>query len=225
MQRWITALFLLACGAAHAQQAQQYTPDVAEFDGTNSMTFDPSPQLALADGGTIEFWVVPDWTDDPGYDPVIVCNAGQQGPSYLIAMLRDRDGIAVVAGEDEDVVTFDFTDGDLHHVAVSQFDDGLAVIIDGKVAGTSELAFQDLPSSGVWVGSIDGENNGFKGAIAGLRIWDAPVEQEVLVEYALKDIFAADHPYIDWLSAMSDFRAGELLLVEPSAAEAVGQAK
>ena len=92
-------------------------------------------QLVLADGGTIEFWVVPDWTSDPGYDPVIICNAGPEGASYLVAMLRDRDGIAIAAGEEEDVVTFDFSDGQLHHVAVVQYDDGTAVFVDGEVAG------------------------------------------------------------------------------------------
>jgi hypothetical protein len=199
--------------SAVSTAAEPYTPDVAEFDGTNSLTFEPSPQLMLADGGTIEFWVVPDWTSDPGYDPVIICNAGPEGASYLIAMLRDRDGIALAAGEEEDVVTFDFTDGQLHHVAVVQYEDGTAVFVDGQVAGTSELRFQDLPSVGVWVGSIDGENNAFRGAIAGLRVWDVAVPQEDLVAFALQDIFEGDHPDLEWLSAMSDFRNGELLLV------------
>jgi len=212
MQRFIPLLLLSLCATAFG--AEQYTPDVAEFDGTTSLTFDPSPQLVLADGGTIEFWVVPDWTSDPGYDPVIICNAGPEGASYLVAMLRDRDGIAIAAGEEEDVVTFDFTDGQLHHVAVVQYEDGTAVFVDGEVAGTSDLRFQDLPSVGVWVGSIDGENNAFRGAIAGLRVWDVAVPQEELVAYALEDIFAGDHPDLAWLSAISDFRTGELLLVE-----------
>ena len=85
MQRFIPLLLLSLCAATTG--AEQYTPDVAEFDGTTSLTFDPSPQLVLADGGTIEFWVVPDWTSDPGYDPVIICNAGPEGASYLVAML------------------------------------------------------------------------------------------------------------------------------------------
>ena len=216
MQRFIPLLLLSLCAATTG--AEQYTPDVAEFDGTTSFTFDPSPQLVLADGGTIEFWVVPDWTSDPGYDPVIICNAGPEGASYLVAMLRDRDGIAIAAGEDEDVVTFDFSDGQLHHVAVVQYEDGTAVFVDGEVAGTSDLRFQDLPSVGVWVGSIDGENNAFRGAIAGLRVWDVAVPQEELVAYALEDIFAGDHPDLAWLSAISDFRAGELLLVEAESA-------
>lgn len=204
---------------AQAAAAQGYTPDIAEFDGSNTMSFEPAPQLNLADGGTIEFWVMPDWTDDPGYDPVIICNAGPEGASYLIAMLRDRDGIAFGAGDQEDVATFDFTDGRLHHVAVSFFEDGLSVIVDGQIVGTSNIKALDLPSVGVWVGSIDGENNQFKGAIAGLRVWDIVVEQESLVEFALKDIFAADHPDLPLLSVMSDFANEEFLLAEYEAEE------
>jgi len=207
---------LLALQTAYAQD---YTPDIAEFDGTNTMSFDPAPQLTLADGGTIEFWVMPDWTSDPGYDPVIICNAGPEGASYLIAMLRDRDGIAFVAGDKEDVATFDFTDGRLHHVAVSFFEDGLSVIVDGQIVGTSDIKALDLPSVGVWVGSIDGENNQFKGAIAGLRVWDIVVEQESLAEYALKDIFADEHPDLPALSVMSDFANGDFLLAEYEAEE------
>ena len=39
---------------------------------------------------------------------------------------------------------------------------------DGQVVGTSDLRFQTRPSAAVWVGSIDGENNQFRGAIAGM---------------------------------------------------------
>lgn len=206
-----TALLLMIAAPVFAQS---YTPDVIELDGGNALAFDPAPQLQLADGGTIEFWVAPDWTTDPGYDPVIICNAGPEGASYLIAMLRDRDGIAIAAGGEEDIATFDFSDGQLHHVAVSQLEDGTVVFVDGQVVGTSELRFLDLPSAGVWLGTIDGENNSFNGAIAGLRIWDGVVEQETLVEFARKDIFAGDHPELPFLLAVSDFANRDLLLAD-----------
>lgn len=203
------AALLIAC----ALSAQEYTPDIYEFDGSNALYFDPAPELELADGGTFEFWVSPDWTEDPGYDPTIISNAGPEGPSYLIAMLRDRDGLAFVSGEDEDVVTFDFTDGQLHHIALSQLDDGIVVFVDGQIVGTSDVMARDLADGGVWIGSIDGEMFQFEGAIAAMRMWDVVVSRENLVTYALKDIFAGDHPDLEFLSAMSDFGAGKLLLV------------
>jgi hypothetical protein len=207
----LSVLLFASIGPAHAET---YTPDVAEFDGTNTMTFEPAPQLDLAGGGTIEFWVVPDWVEDPGYDPVIICSAGPEGASYLIAMLRDRDGIAIATGNEEEVAVFDFTDGRLHHVAISQFEDGTAVFVDGQVVGSSEFRFAPLPSVGVWIGSIDGENNQFRGAVAGMRVWDTVIEQETLVDYALKDIFDDQHPDLAFLSAVSDFDNDEILLAE-----------
>ena len=208
----------LLCIALPAS-ADLYTPDIAEFDGSNTITLEPAPQLELADGGTIEFWVAADWQSDPGYDPVIICRAGPEGASYLIAMLRDRDGIAIASGDDEEVATFDFTDGQLHHVAVSQFEDGTVVLVDGRVVGTSTLSFQALPSVGVWLGSIDGEHNQFRGAIAGMRIWDTVVDQETLIGYAMKDIFSDEHPDLPYLAAMSDFANGELLLTDNTSPE------
>ena len=214
-KRALTCLLTLMAFTSTAL-AQDYTPDVLELNGSDGLDFDPVPQLQIADGGTIEFWVAPGWNADPGFDPVIICNAGPEGASFLIAMLRDRDGIAIAAGGEEDVATFDFTDGQFHHVAVSQFEDGTAVFVDGQVMGTSDFRFQDLPSAGVWIGSIDGENNRFLGAIGGMRVWDSVVEQETLVEFALKDIFEGNHPDLLYLSALSEFENRDLLLVEPA---------
>jgi len=219
----LASLALAALSFAGLASAQQYVPDVYEFDGSNPLFFAAAPQLDLAAGGTIEFWVAPDWNEDPGFDPVIIANAGPEGAAYLIAMLRDRDGLALVAGADEDVVTFDFTDGQLHHVAVSQLEDGIVVIIDGQVVGTSSLMALDLPSAGFWVGTLDGAASPFIGALAGLRVWKVPVEREVLVEFALRDIFDADHPDLESLAAMSDFTTGELLLVDAVATPELAQ--
>lgn len=208
------ALLTVLAAIPTAVHGESYVPDVAEFDGSNALTFAPAEQLDLAGGGTLEFWVAPDWTADPGYDPVIVCNAGPEGPSYLVAMLRDRDGLAFATGAEEDVVTFDFSDGQMHHVAMVSLEDGTAFFIDGQLAGLSELVIEDLPSVGLWVGSIDGENNQFQGAVAGLRVWDTVVVQEALVNFAMQDVFDGDHPDLAALAAMSDFASGELLLVD-----------
>ncbi len=148
---------------------------------------------------------------------MIIANAGPQGPSYLIAMLRDRDGLAFAAGEEEAVFLFDFTDEQLHHVAVSQVEDGIVVMIDGRFAGDSDIQALDLPSAGFWVGSIDGENNRFRGVLAGLRVWSEAVDRNTLVQYALQDVVEGDHPHLASLAAMSDFTNGELLVVEATA--------
>ncbi len=209
-------LALLACGLGLgiSAAAQAYEPDIMVFDGELSLDFPPSPRLALATGGTLEFWVAPDWTADPGYDPVIISSAGPEGPSYLVAMLRERDGIAFAAGEEEAVFLFDFTDGQLHHVAISQYADGIEVYIDGRQVGSEPIMALDLPVTGVWLGSIDGTNNTFRGVLAGLRLWQEVVPRETLVAFALKDIFENEHPQLEALAAMSDFTTATLLLAE-----------
>ncbi len=107
----------------------------------------------------------------------------------------------------------------MHHVAITQFDDGISVFVDGQVVGESDAKLLDLPSAGVWVGSIDGTNNQFKGAIAGLRYWDAALTPEEIVGFALTDVFDGDHPNLDNLSAISNFNNGELMLVQPEASQ------
>lgn len=209
-------LALLACslGLGIGIAAQGYQPDSMVLDGEQLLDFPPSPRLVLAAGGTLEFWVAPDWEADPGYDPVIIASAGPEGPAYLVAMLRERDGIAFAAGDEEAVFLFDFTDGQLHHVAISQYADGIEVYVDGVQVGSEPIMALDLPVNGVWLGSIDGENNVFRGVLAGLRLWQEVVPRETLVAFALKDIFDDEHPQLDALAAMSDFNAAALLLVD-----------
>jgi len=207
----LLALLLLAAGAA---AAQDYEPDVIELDGSNSLAFDSAPQLALADGGTLEFWVAPGWQSDPGYDPVIVSYAGPEGAAYLVAMLAQRDGLVIAAGESEDYFAFDFSDSNLHHVAISQLEDGLVVMVDGQTLGVSDLMFADLPAESLWVGTINGQDDAFVGAIGAVRIWNAVIDAEELVAFALMDVFENDHPDIDNLSAVSDFTTRQLLLVD-----------
>ena len=210
-----SAMWLSSPGAI--AQSSAYSPDVHELNADSLLSFDPAPELDISSGGTIEFWVSPDWTDDPGYDPTILSNAGEQGPSYIIAMLRDRDGLAIVSGETEDIVTFDFTDRALHHVAISQLDTGMVVFIDGEVVGTPDIKTSPLPSSGLWLGSIDGEGQVFDGAIAGLRFWSVDIPQDTLKKFAFSDIFGSggeEHPDLQYLSAVSDFASGDLLITE-----------
>jgi len=212
---WMFALlFSVSVAIRDAHSAEVYTPDSIQFRGGDSLRFDPEPRFSVVAGGTIEFWVSPDWKAKLDFDPVIVSSAGAQGVSFAIAILRDRDGLVFATDKDEYPVAFNFADGKLHHVAVSQFDDGIVIMVDGKIVGSSPLKARKLPVSGFWVGSIDGTSNPFLGVVAGLRIWREPISREALVRFALLDVIANDHPDLDALSAISDFSRKELLLVE-----------
>ncbi len=191
-----------------------YTPDLVEFDGEQALVFAAVDEMYIGDGGTIEFWVVPDWIEAPPYDPVVLSNAGAEGASYLIAVLRDRDGLGIVSGDAELMVPFDFTDAQLHHVALSYYSDQLAVYIDGRLVVSTEFTIEDLPAAGLWVGTADGSTAPFIGAVAGLRIWGRPVAQEDLVRFAATDVLdaGAGHPDMDYLRAISAFNEADLLV-------------
>lgn len=212
MKRTLAVLALLV-GAMPVAQAQ-HVPDVIEFRGDDGLGFPPDESLALGDGGTIEFWVGADWEKDPGYDPVVLSNVGPRGALYTIAVLGDRLGLSLQSGTFLGDVPFDFRDGRMHHVALVDFSDAITVMIDGKVAGWFDAALPSLPSAGLWVGSADGVNAPFIGAVAGLRIWSVALERATLVEYATRDIDDPQqpHPDLEQLLAKSDFRNAVLAL-------------
>lgn len=210
---YVFAVFGLTPLTASAQS--EHVPDVAEFDGRQSYGFPAHDSLTLAAGSTIEFWVAADWATDPGYDPVVLSNVGPQGPLYTVAILGDRAGISLQAGHFVGALPADFSDGDMHHVALADFSDAIAVMVDGAVVGVFETSLPELPSAGLWVGSADGINAPFRGAVAGLRIWAAALEREVIAAFAARDIEDPNnpHPDLEMLVASSDFRDGALQLV------------
>lgn len=199
--------------------AQDFAPDVGIFEGASTIALDPDPAMGFDSTGTIEFWVEPDWAEDPGYDPVIISNAGPDGVSYLVAILRDRDGLGVMSGDQVEYIAFDFTDGKMHHVALVQYEDVLIVYIDGKIQGRFEsFKMANLPSAGVWIGSADGEAGAFIGAIASLRLWGYPVQVKSLLTYAAGDLFKDEesrHPGLDYLRGLSDFDNADFLVSSP----------
>lgn len=220
MMRSITvaaAALTLACSPAQLS-AQAYSPDIIELGETGPFAFEPATQLDLSSGGAVEFWVAPAWSTDPGYDPPVLLNIGPEGISYLISVMRDRDGLVFSNDEDEDVFLVDLTDGNLHHVAINVMDDGLEVYVDGAVVGTSDLKPSPLPSSGLYVGGLGVENTGtFEGAIGQLRFWKEPLYEEDIVTYRMRDVLdeqAGDHPDAANLAAMSDLTTGQMLLVD-----------
>ena len=198
--------------------AQSYSPDVLDVSESGPVAFDPTPRIDLADGGAVEFWVAANWQDDPGYDPPVIVNIGPEGILYQISILRERDGLVFANANDEDVFIADLSDGNLHHVSLNFMEDGIEAYVDGALVGTSELLPLSLPSVGLFIGGLDPDGSEtLNGAVGQLRFWSQPLEQEEIVEYRLRDVLdaqAGDHPAAEFLAAQSDFREGELLVVE-----------
>ena len=198
--------------------AQGYTPDVLEVSKTGPLAFEPQDKLELSEGGAIEFWVAAEWSADPGYDPPVIINIGPQGILYQVSILRDRDGLVFANADDEDVFIADFSDGALHHVALNIMEDGVEVYVDGALVGSTELLPLNLPSAGLFVGGLGTEESvSLEGAIAQLRFWSEPLEQDEIVDFRLRDVLDAaggDHPAAEFLVAQSDFTTEELLVVD-----------
>lgn len=213
----ISAGFLLALPAL--AQDTQYVPDVLELDGQSTMVFPTDESLDLSGGSTIEFWVQPDWTNAPAFDPVVLSYAGEQGASYLITVLRDRDGIGVMSGDTYEVVPFDFGDGQMHHVALISYAKTTEVLVGSDLVAVLPMSIQSLPADGLFIGTSDGENNPFMGALAAVRLWGVPLSQETVIDWAMSDVLAPqgpEHPDLRFLIGHSDFATGDFRLAAAS---------
>lgn len=196
-------------------QDEPYSPDVIEFDGQSTLAFPSHASLDLSGGSTIEFWAQPDWTDAPDFDPVVLSYAGGESASYLVSLLRDRDGIGIMSGDRYEVVPFDFTDGKLHHVALIDYGDQTEVLIDDGLVAVLPMTIQSLPAEGLFIGTSDGANDPFYGALAALRLWGVPVSRDTVIEWTMRDVLSSDgpaHPDLPFLIGHSDFRNQDFLL-------------
>lgn len=208
----VLASMMMVNVSALAQPA--YSPDVAEFKGGDSYAFPANSAFDLSGGGTIEFWVGTDWTGDPGYDPVVLSNTGAQGSSYLIAINGERTALVINSADRIEAVPFDFRNDKLHHVAIVNSGADTFVMIDGVILASLALAFEDKPSAGLWIGSANGKDAPFVGAIAQLRLWSIALDPLTIISYLQSDIDGegAPHPDIEFLAAESDFHSGALLV-------------
>lgn len=208
-------LALLGWSGVVLAQSAAYSPDIASFDGTQSMAIEPDNIYRVDEEATIEFWVAPGWSDIPDYDPVVFSNLGENSANYIIAVLRERDGIGVLSGDTETVAPFDFTDDRLHHVAIVQSEGALNIVIDGAVRGVSETALQSLDVNALWIGTANGEAAPFLGDVAQLRIWGVAVSLDMLEQFKLANPLsegAPPHPDLDSLVAFSVFPEAGLLV-------------
>lgn len=225
-----TGLLLGLLSSTPVIAAGAYVPDAIEFDGTEGLRFTSHPVLTLPDGGTLEFWIAADWSGDPGYDPVVLANAGPKNVAYLVAFGADRQSLKFQSGGHLGEVAFNFGDGKTHHVAIVDFGDSTFVIVDGQFVGAVAMSLQDLPTETLWLGAGYDNERPFIGVLAGLRIWDLPVGLEVLVDHALKDVTGADaeHPDIEFLVGHSrfderDFYVSESVVIAKNVSEGEAQ--
>ncbi|MEP0189739.1 MAG: LamG-like jellyroll fold domain-containing protein [Erythrobacter sp.] len=192
------------------QQAQEYAPIMMNFVGDNALMLPTTSALELKGSGTIEFWVSAKWTRPLGYDPAIMAYLGPLGTRFAFHIGDDRSGLGVYAGDFYDGVAFDFSDGLRHHVVIMTAGDTIDIFIDGELRGTLGFTFATMPVDRFTIGSL-GDYSPFVGELGQIRIWDEPIEPEVLQYFALQPLNGQyEHPDLDALVGMSAFANPEL---------------
>lgn len=199
--------------------ADGYTPDIREFEAEQSLQFAGNPAFALQ--GAVEFWLATAWTDDPGYDPVVLFAGRQDQVVYALAVLADRSGLSLQSGSQIAEVAVDLADDQLHHVVLTRLDDGVALMVDGRIRGSFDLSLSDAEIQVLHIASGPAGDFSFPGALGGLRFWDVPIDAETVQAYVLEDVMHPEwpHPDLESLLAYSDFRNGAVELTQAPHAE------
>lgn len=200
------ALCLAMPNMASAQEPQ-FEPVMASFSGHGSLILPGMPALDINSYGTIEFWVAAKWSADPGYDPAILSYTGARGPRFAVVITGDKQQLGVYAGRNYATVPFDFSDGEIHYVALTTLGDSIAVMIDGEIQAELDFGFANVPANSFSIGSM-GRFSPFIGEIGQVRIWDEPIDPDVLIDFSWKEIAAEGpgaHPDIASLVGISAF--------------------
>lgn len=176
-------LSLTSLSPLHAQELE--ADEIAVFDGDSRLDYPGSPALDLASPATIEFWVAAAWIEEPAYDPCVLAALGEAGLIVSVHITADRKAIGVYHGSEFAAVEFDFTDGLMHRVVLSAVaPDVTEVEIDGDTIGLLPLGLgRGEPVTSFHLGSLDGEQAPFVGALARLRVWDAVLDQDTPIDH------------------------------------------
>lgn len=197
-----------AADAPAIVRTADFAPVMETFSGKSARSYGPSPALDINGYGTIEFWVAAKWTQNPGYDPAIMAYYGPKGARFAIYITGDAKALGVQAGPHYEKVAFDFSDGELHHVALTTIGETVIVMIDGEVQPEAlKFGFGDFAPKAFSIGAA-GNVSPFIGQIGQIRIWDEPIDPDVLVAFSWKALGAEDpdaHPDIDALVGVSAF--------------------
>ncbi|MEN8158670.1 MAG: LamG domain-containing protein [Myxococcota bacterium] len=229
---WACLVFLLLCGPALSQpEATPFTPLL--LDGQTSLTVEASPGLELGDASTIEFLIATAWEAEDGVDgyPAVL---GRREPyegdepegfaaatQYSVHVTPDRQAIGLFDGERFASVPFDFSDSELHHVALVTKEGRTTIYVDREARGTIELGLGEPSELPLHLGSSDGGSELFMGALPSVRLWRRALTAEQVA--AIADVLGAPDDgsvSLDDLAAYGDFtnEEPEIVVLEAVAA-------
>lgn len=227
----VGAIYLTASGAAAASWAQilpdtappatsaaleEYSPDIAVFDGETTFGFTANRAFQPDEDFTIELWTATGWTVEPDHEPVILSSGDLEGPEFVLAIFAEKDGLSLWIDGAEFIAAHDFSNNKLHHIAMVWDGGELALVVNGDVLANFDTPPPDLQGAPLWIGSAGGEGFAYEGLIGQVRFWDAALDLESLRAFALADVSSSEdeHPYLDDLRAISAFDENTILIVE-----------
>ncbi len=208
------ALAALALCAASA--SAEVVP--LEFDGQASLNYPADSSYDLGPDGTIEFWVAAGWTSPLDHDACVVSNGDAKSSRYGAFLTADGQGVVLWDGAKSAGASFDFLDGEAHHVAIATKGNESKFYVDGVLRGTQAIGYGDARGLPFHVGTSDGNAEGLVGQLRSVRLWSVALTASQVLEIATFDGEpAAGSALASALRVYSDFTATtqELVLVDP----------
>lgn len=192
--------FVLGSALMSSTAFAQSRLEIASFTGNENMAFPRANSLDLDEFGAIEFWVNPVWDEDKVENSALISYIGPEGSRYAVILTKDKSKIGLLSRDQWDWISVDFTKNKLRHVLINMFGEFADVFVDGEHAGVISSGTTDTFATRLHVGSYDGDNLIFTGDMTGIRIWDEPIDEDLISKHAAEDIFGkTSHPEIDSL--------------------------
>jgi len=146
--------------------------EVLLLDVASGLDFRGGVSLSMAPPATLEFLVAATWSKEPAYDPCLLSLEGQDGVAYSVHVRADRKAIGLFASGGYATLPFDFSDGRMHSVTLVSYSSTLSeFFVDGNSVGVIPLGPPGIPAEMFHLGSLDGTQAPFTGALARLRFW------------------------------------------------------
>lgn len=174
------------------------------LEGTGHVNLGPSADLAFTNGaGTIEAWVRPGWTSDPGYAPCLFANryASALQVDWSIHMVSAQNQIGNWNGLFFQTLPM-FNPGGWRHFAVTFGDDHVQMYWDGELIGDLAQPInigQNLPTQ---LGSSDPDvtTEGWIGTLDEVAFYREPLSAGAVMSHYLAMVSpAAERPTLEFV--------------------------
>jgi hypothetical protein len=174
----------------------QGTDQAILLDGTGDVDLGAVPAFEFTNGvGTVEAWIRPDWTSDPGYDPCIVADRNGGPTDWSIHMVRTRAAIGNWNGSHFQSSGVANTTG-WHHYAVVFGAGQVSMYWDGDLLGSFAQAINLGSGLTAQIGSSASGSTveGWIGALDEVAFYSASLSGTAIHNHFLSMIGAASAP-------------------------------